>query len=140
MKALDTPVLLDLLRGSADALRLVRSVGNEELATTELNLWELGQLAIEDRSPGRERRLAAIDRLRRKLLVLPVDAASIKAALAGAVRERKGRVIWTTELIYGTLEAHGCSAWVTVPEALPDRPRGAVKLVEYPKSTHKARK
>ena len=125
MKAFDTPVLLDLLRGAPSARRFVRSLGNEEIATTELNLWELGVLAIQDKTPGRERRLAALGRLRRKLLVLPIEARSVEAAL------RLTPTASRSALIRGTLEAHGCTEWVTVREVASPTGRGPLRIVEY---------
>jgi predicted nucleic acid-binding protein len=136
MIALDTPVLLDLLRGAPAAKQLIRSLRSEEVATTELNLWELGLLALEDRRAGRERRLAALERLRRRLVVLPVDSPSVSAALRVRRSNPVARSL-TSELIVGVLEAHGCTEWVTAAGASPRRTPGSMKVVEYADSNRK---
>jgi predicted nucleic acid-binding protein len=113
VKALDTPVLLAFLRGSAGARALVRSLSGEEIATTELNLYELEALARLDPHPGRERRLAALDRLRRKLTVLPVDERGVRAGLRHLKTHGHSVALPNLDLILGTLEANGCSEWIT---------------------------
>jgi hypothetical protein len=111
MKGIDTPVLLELLRGSPAARAWVRGAGGEELATTEINFFELETLARLDRSPGRERRLAALDKLRRRLTVVPIDA---RASAAARAREAPPRgAPWISLLVLGALEAAGCSEIVT---------------------------
>ncbi|MHB8352610.1 MAG: PIN domain-containing protein, partial [Thermoplasmata archaeon] len=111
MKGLDTPVLLDLLRGGSNARRLLKKIGSEEMATTELNLWELTQLACSDRTPGREARIAALERLRRRLTVLPIDVLALGAATRRSVRATGPPS--TEDLMIGSLEAHGGTEWIT---------------------------
>jgi len=117
MIGLDTPVLLGILRGEPAARSLIRKLENEEVGTTALNLLELETLARLDPSPGREHRLAALDRLRRKLTILPIDdrAAVIGAGYAG--KDASKSVSGATWAILGTLEANGCSEWVTTPSS-----------------------
>ncbi len=112
MKGLDTPALLALLEGSPRGRRLLRSLGGEELATTEVNLFELAALAREDRTAGRERRLQALARLRRKLTVLPIDenASERAALLASHAPSRAPEVAW---LAFAAAETHGCGEWIT---------------------------
>lgn len=142
MKALDTPVLLDILRGAPSARTLIGRLGPEELATTELNLWELGVLAHQDRSRGVERRLAALERLRQKLTVLPFDAASTAHALhrLGQARNVTNLGSSSRAMILGILEAHGCSEWVTTRSELGGIGASSVKGVEYPTRESKKRK
>jgi predicted nucleic acid-binding protein len=130
VKALDTPVLLEILRGSPRARRWVRELGAEEIATTELNLWELAVLAIEDPSRGLDQRLTALDRLRRKLLVFPMDVRAMQSAVR--LRQRRRRVPTSlAELIVGTLEAHGVSEWVTVDGAWSGDPPAGLRVVRF---------
>jgi predicted nucleic acid-binding protein len=120
VKALDTTVLLSFLRGSPSARAIIRSLSGEEIATTEVNLYELEAIARQDSGPGRERRLAALDRLRRKLTVLPVDESAVRAGLHH-LRGHSGRgALPLVDLILGTLEANGCSEWITT-RPLPRR-------------------
>ena len=47
MKALDTPVLLEILHDSPRVKELLKGLRGEELATTEINLFELRLLAVQ---------------------------------------------------------------------------------------------
>jgi predicted nucleic acid-binding protein len=114
MKALDTSVLLALLHGSKGSRELVHRLRGAEVATTELNLLELGALA--DRGPPRARgqRREAIDRLRRSLTVLPFDS---KVADRLARKGRRGAIGGVAPLLQGALailEANGCEELITL--------------------------
>jgi predicted nucleic acid-binding protein len=112
MKALDTPILLRLLRGEPGVRALIRSLGGEELATTEWNMLELEMLANADSSPGRERRRGALEKLRRRVTVVPVDERAIRSIAAGRARARTpGEMISLG--IMGALESRGCSVLYT---------------------------
>jgi predicted nucleic acid-binding protein len=140
MRALDTPVLLRLLRGDPTARALARKIGAEELATTEINLWELTVLATEDRRPGRERRLEAIERLRRKLGVLPVDA----AALAAATRRRREATdrgeTPSVALMIAALVGHGIEELITTRESRPWSASVGLRIVYLEEIAPKKRK
>jgi predicted nucleic acid-binding protein len=137
MKGLDTPVLLALLRGSPEARKLARSLGSGELATTEVNLFELETIARQSRAPGRERRLQALERLRRRLTLLPVDEESSRraAALAGASRQRAPEGGW---LMWGAAEAHGCTEWITDRRGAPPRGKTRLRISVIPTSRTKS--
>jgi predicted nucleic acid-binding protein len=138
MKGLDTPVLLGLLRGSRGARELVRRLGGEELATTEVNMFELEVLARADPSPGRDRRLAALEKLRRRLTVVPIDRAAASAG-ARSVSARAAAAATPGSLVLGALEAAGCSELFTVPGAIPKPTGGKVRIRPYRASPSKAR-
>lgn len=127
MKGLDTPVLLALLEGSPRARTLVRSVGLEEIATTEVNLFELELLHRREKGPGRERRTQALERLRRKLTVLPIDEESGRraAVLAASARQPAPEGTW---LSLGAAEAHGCSEWITTDAGRPPASSTRLKI------------
>ncbi|MFI5417608.1 MAG: type II toxin-antitoxin system VapC family toxin [Candidatus Lutacidiplasmatales archaeon] len=112
MKALDTPVLLDLLTGHEHATKRVRSLESEELCTSEVNMFELESLARRGPPKGRDRRLATLERLRRKLTVLPVDGRAVAAAALLAERGSEG-VSASTLLMLGTITASGCQELIT---------------------------
>lgn len=121
MKGLDTPVLLAILRGRPEARRLLRTLHGEELCTTELNLFELEVTARREAAAGRERRLAVLERLRRKLSVLPIDGRAVQAAAARLPAKLPAGIEPTPWLIAGALEANGCAEWITRPGGkLPD--------------------
>ncbi|HTT16829.1 MAG TPA: PIN domain-containing protein [Thermoplasmata archaeon] len=115
MRALDTGVLLGLLEGSVKVRELLRRSRGAELATTEANLLELAVLCSRGPAKGRAARLAALDKLRQRLTVLPLDGRAYHAAAAGI---RGGAELsWSTLGMLGALEAAGCE------ELLTDDPR-----------------
>jgi predicted nucleic acid-binding protein len=118
MKARDTPILLDLLRGQPYARALVREFANDEVATTEVNLLELRAVALRGPKAQRRRREEALEGLRRRLTVLPVDPAATEAAARLAAPRPEGATV-ATWLMLGTLESHGCSELVTIKGAVP---------------------
>jgi predicted nucleic acid-binding protein len=136
MKVLDTPVLLELLRGVPAAKALVRGANAEELATTEINLWELGSLAQADPSPGRERRLAVLGRLRRKLVVLPFDAIAAEASLRLGPPSHGSSP--STHMILGAIAGHGGGDWYTTREVVSPKLPPGVRRIQYPTSKAKA--
>ena len=119
MKALDTGVLLGLLEGSSRAREAVRKLRGSEVATTEANLLELAYLAAEAPPKARTARLAALEKLRQRLTVVPIDArASREAGLR--VCRLGGKISPAVGLMLGALEAAGCE------ELLTDDPRSVV--------------
>lgn len=117
MKALDTPVLLAILHDSPTGRELLKSLRGEELATTELNLYELRATAAGGPPAARTARDTALARLRRRITVLPITAQSVSEAgryLHGAYRNDPWR-----PLILGTLAAAGCSEWITTRAYAP---------------------
>ena len=127
MKGLDTPVLLALLEGAAKPRALVRALAGEELATTEVNLFEIELLARRDKSPGKERRMQALERLRRKLTVLPINEESTRraATIAATARQAAPEGTW---LCLGAAEAHGCSEWITTAAGMPPASSARLKV------------
>jgi predicted nucleic acid-binding protein len=127
MKALDTPVLLRLLRGDGGARQLVRKLHGEEIATTEWNLLELELLARWDPQPGREHRRAALEKLRRRLTVLPIDERSVEAV--AALRGSSGPASSIALVaILGTLESRGCTEWFTNAATARRAPKSKVQV------------
>lgn len=117
MKGLDTPVLLALLRGEPRIAPLIRKLSGEEVCTTTVNVFELEMIALGDRGPGRDRRGAALDRLLRKVTVLPVDERSAKISAQEASKGGAPPGSPASWLVLGALIAGGCSEWITVREA-----------------------
>jgi len=112
MKALDTPVLLALLAGEPKALALGRRWRGEELATTEMNLLELSELASRSARKGRASRSAAISRLRRRLTVLPIERAAIEEASRRQIRGERHENLSILAML-AALEVAGCDELVT---------------------------
>jgi len=112
MKAFDTSVLLALLEGDRSAKDLARRLKGVEVATTEANLLELAYIA--GRGPHRRRghRREALDRLRRKLTVLPIDFRAVSEAER---RVMKGGAPSSPLLagMLGALETAGCDELFT---------------------------
>ena len=112
MIGLDTPILLAVLHGEKGTQELLRSLEGEELATTELNLLEL--LAIASLSAPRVRaaRQAAVDRLRQKLTVVPIDAAAGTRKFFQQKGPRSASDLIELAVL-GAMDSHGCSRWIT---------------------------
>lgn len=124
MKGLDTPVLLAILHDSPSTKELLKHLRGEELATTELNLFELQTLAREGPRGQQEHRAGALDRLRRRITVLPISAGSVREA--GRLRKGKRTTADYQALVWGTLAAAGCEEWLTSRPFAP--PKGALPL------------
>ncbi len=112
MKAFDTSVLLALLEGDRSAKDLTRKLKGVEIATTEVNLLELVYLAGRGPARTRGRRRAALDCLRRKLTVLPID---FRATSEAERRVLKGEAPSSPLLagMLGALETGGCDELFT---------------------------
>ncbi len=82
VRCLDTPLLEDLLLGRGRAHRWVeRLEGGSELATTEVNLYELTEIARRwTPRAGLRRRLQALEEIRRALTVLPLGPEGVRRA------------------------------------------------------------
>jgi predicted nucleic acid-binding protein len=132
VKGLDTPILLDLLRGRKSAARLVEELHGEELATTEINLFELEVIARSGPRKGLEKRLAALDGLRRKLTVLPVEEKGCRAAAARGPAATSGGIGAPQALMLGVAEAAGCSEWLTIRAARAGAGRGKLRVRVLP--------
>lgn len=130
MRGLDTPALLALLRGDRLVDRALGESKGAEHATTELNLWELHQIARRAPGPAASRRASAVERLRRKLVVIPIDAAATAFAQRfNGVATRALSHAPVTQLMIGAAEAHGCTEWWTRREAVRADRVGAVRIV-----------
>lgn len=130
MKGLDTPVLLDLLRGRPSATRLLSALRGEELGTTEINIFELEALVNLDSGPGSDRRRAAVERLRHRLSVVPVDENAVRAA-AQLSDHLARRGTPATRLMLGALIAAGCTDCYTTSEVLAPGKHGSIRIVRY---------
>ncbi|MGI0054001.1 MAG: hypothetical protein ACRECR_07105, partial [Thermoplasmata archaeon] len=78
-------------------------------------------------STGRDSRLAALDRLRRGITVLPWNSEASAAAIRLA--QRSGSLPGTVEMILGCLEAHGATEWITKGGVARNLPKGPVRAV-----------
>jgi PIN domain len=124
VKGLDTPVLLEILHGTVASRRLLKSLQGEELATTELNVFELQHVASQGPKSARAGRQKTLVALRRRLTVLPITTASVdEVARNGPSRPLAAGY---GPLIWATLTAAGCGEWITTRAAAP--PKAATKL------------
>jgi predicted nucleic acid-binding protein len=119
MKALDTGILLALLEGSAKAREHLRKLRGTEIATTEANLLELAYLAATAPPKARAARLAALERLRQRVTVLPIEARSVREA-SSRIARAADKLAPTVVSMLGALQAAGCE------ELLTDDPRPVV--------------
>lgn len=129
MKGLDTSVLLALLEGDRKVRDLLRRLRGVELATSEANFLELGYLAARGPAKGRRHRQETLERLRRKITVLPIDSRSVDRSLR---QLRKGNSAPAPAVLamLGAFEAAGCDEVLTrSPFPAPGRWSFAVKIV-----------
>ena len=112
MKALDTGVLLGLLEGSPKVRELLRKLRGSELATTEANLLELAYLAGVAQGKTRGARMAALERLRQRLTIVPIDRRAVHEATA-QISKGSGRLAPTVAAMLGALEGAGAEELLT---------------------------
>ena len=112
MKALDTSALLALLTGDRAAKDLLHRVRGVEVATTEVNLLELGYAAAKGPARHRGARRAALSRLRRKLTVLPLDDRAVEEASRRLLQGATG-IPPLRLAILSILEVNGCEELLT---------------------------
>jgi hypothetical protein len=126
MKGLDTPVLLEILHDTPASRRLLKTLRGEELATTELNMAELCQIASHGPRSTRSARLKSLVGLRRRITVVPIT----NAAADELVREAGAHPIpnGTGPLIWSALSAAGCGEWFTTRAAAPSRASTKLKV------------
>jgi len=131
MKALDTPVLLSILEGEAAARTLLRRVRGVEIATSEINLLELSLVSTFGGPKHRVARSKAIDRLRSRLTVLPIDQAGYREASA-RLSSRSGKTSPLAPLAaLGAFEAYACDElFTTNPSEIPGKWK--FKVTKYP--------
>jgi predicted nucleic acid-binding protein len=112
MKAIDTSVILALLEGDRSAKDLLRRLRGVEVATTEANLLELAYLASRGSGRTRAHRREALDLLRRKLTVLPIDQRAVSEAERCILKgDHPSSPVLAGML--GALEAAGCDELYT---------------------------
>jgi predicted nucleic acid-binding protein len=121
MKAVDSSVLLALLEGDRSALDLVRRLRGVEVATTEVNLLELSYLAARAPPRSRGRRLEALERMRRKLTVLPIDSRAIEH-VSRHLGKGAEKLPPLTAAMLGSLEGGGCDELFTYEADLAGGP------------------
>ena len=117
MKGLDTSVLLGLLEEDPAVRKLLGRLRGVELATTEANLLELELLAAHGSGRHRRARRLALERLRRKITVLPIDSRAIDQ-VGSRLAPRAEPPMPTVLAMLGALESNGCDE-LFVREALP---------------------
>jgi predicted nucleic acid-binding protein len=117
MKALDTSALLTLLAGDRAARELLQRVRGVEVATTEINLLELGYAAGKGPVHHRGARRASLERLRRKVTVLPLDDKAVEEATSRLAKGSTGVPPLRLAML-SILEVNGCEELLT-SEAAP---------------------
>ena len=117
MKGLDTTVILGLLEGTKGTRELLTHLRGTELATTEANLLELSYLAARGPLRARAARRGTLDRLRRKITVLPIDGRAVEQAARrlGKGSEKTPPLVLA---MLGAFETNGCDELFTHEAAL----------------------
>lgn len=112
MKALDTGVLREILEAGPGSKELLRRLRGVEVATTERSILELSALARRSPAKLRAARRASVDRLRRKLTVLTIDARAVAEAARHATGSTSSEGLWRLAE-WGALEANGCDELIS---------------------------
>jgi len=112
VKALDAGALRGVLEADPGSRELLRRLRGVEVATTERAMLELSVLARRSPSKAQVARRTAVDRLRRKLTVLPIDARAIAEAARRASGNPSFEELWRLAE-WGALEANGCDELFT---------------------------
>ncbi len=137
MKGVDAGVLRMILEGDPAAKDLLKRWRGSEVATTEVAMLELAAAAVEGPARTHAGRRAALDRLRRKVTVLPVDRRAVREAALRMVHPIRG-----TELLrfaeWGTLEGAGCEEMFT--RGGPPHGKWRLRCVKIRPGHHKTRK
>jgi predicted nucleic acid-binding protein len=127
MKGLDTPVLLRLLRGDPAARLAIRKLQGEEIATTEWNMLELEVLSQMDPSSGREQRRSALEKLRRRLTILPIDERTVETAAKQRRRAPSSTPLGVLAILCA-LESRGCTDLITDAATARTAPSSKVRI------------
>jgi predicted nucleic acid-binding protein len=129
MRCLDTPLLEDLLLGRARARKWLDKVEGwgGEVATTEVSMIELALIA-RSKGRGSERRLQALEALRRELTVLPLDAEAARTALSMVKRSHETPAPLPL-LVAASAVSHGVTYLLTDRKRPFPAELGSVKLV-----------
>lgn len=130
MRCLDTPLLEDLLLGKKRVMTWLPSLEvGAEVATTEVNLYELALSARGARPPGQaRRRLSSLEEVRKALTILPLDPEATRRSweLVG----RSGTIPQGfAALVLGICEAHGVDELYTSRSRKLPKGHRSVKVV-----------
>ena len=128
MKGLDTSALLGLLHGDPTVRKVLRSWSGEEIATSELCLAELTAIALRQPSKVRTHRLQVLERLRRRISVLPVDHRATTALATHSGPSTSDGGLLASIVVLAALETAGCDEVLTGPGAPPTRSWGKLKV------------
>ena len=107
MKAVDTAALRGILEGDPGSKDLLRRLRGVEVATTERTLLELSLLAQRGSPGSRGARRTVLERLRRKITVLPIDVRAVGEAARRSDGAASPEDLWRLAE-WGALEASGC--------------------------------
>jgi hypothetical protein len=131
VKALDAGVIRGILEGDPAAKELLRKLRGVEVATTERAMLELSLLARKGPAHTQTTRRTAVDRLRRKLTVLPIDTRAVTEGLRRGKGPASPEELWRLAE-WGALEAGGCEELFTLGrDAAPGRWRFKVTRVSF---------
>jgi predicted nucleic acid-binding protein len=117
MKGLDTSVLAALLMGHPGARNLLTRLHGVELATTEINLLELAYLAARGPDRSRTAHHETIERLRRRLTVIPIDARAVQHAGRRLGKGSEKAAVHVLAML-GAFETNGCDELFTYEKDL----------------------
>jgi predicted nucleic acid-binding protein len=132
MILLDSTFLIDLLRDKEGILEKARSLDNERLVTTEINIFEVMIGVHSSKKLDMTKDRAKAQELFSTLIVLPLDReGSLKAAeIAGKLNKTGQRIGELDCLTAGIALVHGVSQIITENKAHFNRISG-IKMLSY---------
>jgi len=117
MKAVDSGPLAAILEGDPSMKMVVRQLRGVEVASTEISMIELSVRAHQAPAKNRAARLRALENLRRKITVLPIDSRAGQEAVRRIGKSGQvGRLYRTAEL--AALEVNQCDELLTYDKNL----------------------
>ena len=110
----DTTVLIDFLKGKESAVRVIKKASENQIFTTEINVFEL-IVGAHIAQGKKQARIEKIQSMLSKLIVLPLNrASSLKAGeVAGTLLKEGKRIEETDCLIAGIALANGIKNIIT---------------------------
>ena len=127
MKAVDSGALTGILEGDSRMRVMFHRLRGVEIATTEISMIELSVRAHQASSKNRAARLRTLEKLRRKITVLPVDdRAGLEASRRIGKREQVTQPYRIAEL--AALEVNQCDELFTYDKSLPGSGKWRFKI------------
>ena len=115
MKAVDTGFIIDLLNGDPGAAEKAEEIGDNQIATTTISVFEVAYGIFRSQRTDSGRTLGKAEHLFNRLEILPFDhQAALLAGKITALLDSKGEKIERMDAMIGaTVMVNGCECIIT---------------------------